>query len=121
MGYREDLAANYTIDRSKVDAVQIQMAIEDLLTQKAIAKVLRQKQNAFQNRYRAAYEAYIAKYPETPQMGITPAELEKVDPGLQEHWRQLYSNDQGTISGKAKDAQDKIEQELESLISIVEK
>ena len=144
MGYREDIEANYTIDRANIGADKVKTAIassnlatgakafltkmidtlvvvEDVLTQKAIAMALRQRQNLFQNRYRAAYEAYIAQYPDKPQMEITIDELEKVDPGIKENWRQLYSNDQGTISGKARDAHDKIEQWLESLISIVEK
>jgi hypothetical protein len=142
--YRDDIAANYAVDRTSIGADQIKAAIansnlataakafltkivdtltvvEDVLTQKAIARVLRQKQNLFQNRYRAAYEAYVAQYPDKPQMQINLDELEKIDAGITENWRQLYSNDQGTISGRARDAHDKIEQQLESIIGIMEK
>jgi hypothetical protein len=144
MGYREDLAANYTINRTGIDVDGIKTAItastlqagvktfllkltnvliinEDLMTQKAIKRLLQNKQNLFQNRYRAAYEKYIALHPDVSHMSITPQILEEVDPGIAENYRQVMTYEQGTISGKARDALDKVEQNLEVIITVTEK
>ncbi len=122
MGYREDIELNYNINRSQL-AIEVvkQSVLEDLFTQKAIAKALRQKQNLFQARYRATYEAYQKANPAKLQPEITLDELEKVDPGIKEQARQVMSYEQGTISGTARDSIAKIEQNLEGIISISEK
>ena len=141
MGYREDIDANFTIDRSQLgaDAVKtianksslgkddkavllkvgdVLSVLEDFLTQKAITANLRKKQNIFQTRYRATYEAYQKAYPDTQQPNITLDELEKLDPGIKEQARQVMSYEQGTVSGIARDCISKIEQALEGIIGI---
>ena len=118
MGYREDIKANFDLTIPTVQGAIAEQFIEDSLIDKALDRLLQTKQNEFQNRYRAAFEAYKAKYPEKSEMEITLDDLEEVDKGIAENGRDVMSYEQGTLSGKVRDAKAKIENFLEQRLIV---
>jgi len=116
MGYREDILANFDLTMPELTAANIKTFVEDLLIMRAIGALLQYHQNLWQNRYRATFEEYIALHSDVLQEDITLDDLDGIDPGIKEQHRKLYSFEQGTPSGKARDAIDKVNNELNKKI-----
>jgi len=116
MGYREDILANFNLTMPELTAANVKTFVEDLLIIRAIGALLQYHQNLWQNRYRAAFEEYVALHPDILQEDITLDNLDEIDPGIKEQYRQFYSFEQGTHSGKARDSIDKVNNELNKKI-----
>jgi len=116
MGYREDIEANFDITYPSVTLVEAKQYLEDVYIQKALAKLIRVKRNQLQEVMLTARNEYALLHPEVAQLDITVANLGEINDKIPEWHRQAYSNEPGTLSGKVRDATDKVEQEIEKRI-----
>ena len=144
MSYREDLKANFNVneDGYSTDNLEKLLAttnttiqdaglaeafkslisiVLDMIDDKALDRQLKDKRNLYEHRYLVAYKAYKELHPDVEQTDITLDELDKIDPGIKEEHRQLYSEEQGTSSGKTRDIKRKILNHLEQIVIITEK
>ena len=116
MTYREDIEANFDIVYPSVTLVEAKQYLEDVYIQKALTKLIRVKRNQLQAIMLNARNEYALLHPEVEQEDITIANLGEINGNIPEWYRQAYLQEPGTLSGKVRDAIDKVEQEIEKRI-----
>lgn len=121
MGYREDIEANFDISYPSITLAEAKLYLEDVYIQKALAKLLRVRRNQLKGVMLTARNEYALLHPEVAQEDITVANLGEINSKIPEWYRQAYSNQPGTLSGKIRDASDKVEQAVEKRIIITVK
>jgi len=116
MGYREDIEANFNVTYPNVTLVEAKQYLEDVYIQKALGKLIRVRRNQLNEVMLTARNEYALLHPEVGQEDITIANLGEINSNIPEWHRQAYSNKPGTLSGKVRDAIDKVEQEIEKRV-----
>ena len=116
MGYREDIEANFDITYPSITLAEAKLYLEDVYIQKALAKLLRVRRNQLQGIMLTARNEYALLHPEVAQEDIKVVDLGEINSQIPEWYRKLYSYEPGTLSGKIRDATDKVEQEIEKRV-----